>query len=111
MLNARMLIALALLALISAQARADEPAHIALTIQDHRYTPDEIHVPAGKPVILDIENKDPMAEEFDSSSMHIEKVIPGGRKGIVRLHALDAGKYPFIGEYHSDTAKGILIAE
>lgn len=52
------------------------------------------------------------AEEFDSSALKIEKVIVGNGEGLVRKsHGLDAGRYEFIGEYHADTAKGVLIAE
>jgi plastocyanin len=84
---------------------------ISVTIKDHRFTPAEIHVPAGKPATLNIKNDDATAEEFDSSALKIEKVIGGGGEGSVRLRPLDPGRYPFMGEYHSDTAKGVVIAE
>jgi plastocyanin len=84
---------------------------IDMTIKDHRFTPSEIHVPAGKPAVLNIKNEDATAEEFDSSALKIEKVIGGGDKGTVRLRPLDPGRYPFVGEYHSDTARGAVIAE
>lgn len=84
---------------------------IEVVIKDHRFSPSEIHVKAGEPAILHITNKDPMAEEFDSTALKVEKVIAGGRDGNVRLRPLDKGRYPFIGEYHSDTAKGVVIAE
>jgi hypothetical protein len=29
----------------------------------------------------------------------------------VRLRALTPGKYPFMGEYHSETAQGVVIAQ
>ncbi|MGA7373007.1 MAG: hypothetical protein WBW37_10370 [Methyloceanibacter sp.] len=29
----------------------------------------------------------------------------------MRLRPLDPGRYPFMGEYHSDTAQGVVIAE
>ena len=84
---------------------------IDVTIKDHSFTPSEIHVPAGKPAVLNIRNDDATAEEFDSSALKIEKVIGGGNEGTVRLRPLDPGRYPFIGEYHSDTAQGVVIAE
>jgi plastocyanin len=84
---------------------------IAVTIKNHKFTPAEIHVPAGKPATLNIRNEDATAEEFDSSALKIEKVIGGGGEGSVRLRPLDPGRYPFMGEYHSDTAKGVVIAE
>lgn len=84
---------------------------IDVTIKDHRFAPSEIHVPAGKPAVLNIRNEDATAEEFDSTALKIEKVIGGGREGTVRLRPLDPGRYPFIGEYHAGTAQGVMIAE
>jgi plastocyanin len=96
----------------AASAPADEtPAPIDLTVKDHSFTPAEIHVKAGQPTVINMHNQDSTAEEFDSDSLGIEKVIAGGRSGLVHLHALAPGKYRFMGEYHSDTAQGVVIAE
>lgn len=84
---------------------------LTLTIQDHHFTPAEITVPANQPVAIEVVNKDPLAEEFDSTSLKVEKVIAGGQSGTVRLHPLDPGRYPFMGEYHSETALGVVIAK
>lgn len=92
-------------------ARAESLETISVTIKNHRFTPAEIHVPAGKPVTLTIKNEDAMPEEFDSSALKLEKVIAGGHSATVRLRPLDAGRYPFVGEYHADTARGVVIAE
>lgn len=92
-------------------ARADEPTQIELVIKDHRFIPAEIHVPAGKPTIITVRNQDDTAEEFDSTALKIEKVVAGGTYGTVRLRPLGRGQYPFIGEYHADTAQGVVIAE
>ena len=89
----------------------DAPTVVEVTIKDHRFAPAEIHIPAGKPAQLRISNADPTAEEFDSSSLHIEKVFTGSSHGIVRLHPLAPGRYPFMGEYHPDTAQGVVVAE
>jgi len=95
----------------SGHARAEDLATIDVSIRDHRFTPAEIHVPAGKPVMLSIKNEDATAEEFDSLALKVEKVIVGGRTATLRLRPLGAGRYPFMGEYHSDTAQGVVIAE
>jgi plastocyanin len=84
---------------------------IVVTLQNHVFSPAEIHVPAGKRTQLLVKNLDATADEFDSSALKVEKVIAGKSSGIVRLRALDKGSYPFIGEYHSDTAKGVVIAQ
>ena len=61
--------------------------------------------------MLTIKNEDATAEEFDSSALKIEKVIAGGTYGTVRLRPLGPGRYPFMGEYHSATAQGVVISE
>lgn len=87
------------------------PPNIEVRLKDHRFSPSEIHVPAGKPVILTIRNEDPTAEEFDSSALKVEKVIAGGTYGTVRLRPLGPGRYPFMGEYHQDSAQGVVVSE
>ena len=99
------------LAVVSLPVRADEPQTIPVTIKDHRFTPAEIHVPTGKPVVLRITNEDSTVEEFDSTALKVEKVIAGGMWGAVRLRPLGPGRYPFMGEYHADTAQGVVVSE
>jgi plastocyanin len=84
---------------------------VEVSIKNHVFTPSDIHVPAGKPAVLHIRNEDPLAEEFESSALKIEKVIAGGHDANVRLRPLEKGRYPFKGEYHANTAKGVVIAE
>jgi hypothetical protein len=102
------LIAFAVSALI-APALADEP--VAVTLKDHRFTPAQIHVKANQPSMIILSNDDDTADEFDSTALKVEKVVPGHAKGNVRLRALAPGKYPFMGEYHSATAQGVVIAQ
>ena len=97
--------------LVGGPAIADDLTNIYVTIKDHRFSPSEIHVPAGKPTLLTITNEDPTPEEFDSSALKVEKVIAGGRTATVRLRPLGAGRFPFMGEYHADTAQGVVISE
>jgi Cupredoxin-like domain len=84
---------------------------IALKLKDHKFTPAEIHVKANMPNIITMTNEDATAEEFDSSSLKVEKVVAGNSSGDVRLRPLSPGRYPFMGEFHSATAQGVVIAE
>jgi Cupredoxin-like domain len=92
-------------------ASADEPVQIKVTLKDHRFEPPEIHVQTGKPTILLVTNADAAAEEFDSSDLKVEKVIPGGHYATIRLRPLGPGRYNFMGEFHPDTATGVVISE
>jgi hypothetical protein len=110
-MNKRLSVPLLIVALgIAPLARAETP-EFALVLQNHRFVPDELTVPAGKRVKLLIENRDPTPEEFDSYDLQREKVIVGGGKGEVWVGPLDPGTYQFMGEYHAETAKGRLIAK
>lgn len=86
-------------------------AEIALTIEKNQFQPAEIKVKAGAPFVLVITNKDATAEEFESKELRIEKVIPAGKTVRVRVPALKAGTYGFVGEFHEKTAKGRIVAE
>jgi hypothetical protein len=61
--------------------------------------------------VINLRNDDPTAEEFDSTALTIEKVIAGGRSGVIRLRPLEPGRYPFVGEYHAETAQGVVIVD
>nr|ABU51087.1 unknown [uncultured bacterium Bio2] len=100
---------IALTFLLVAPAFADAP--VIVHLKDHRFTPATIKVKANEPAMLVLFNDDDSADEFDSSSLKIEKVVPGHAKGNIRLRALAPGKYPFMGEYHAATAQGMVIAQ
>lgn len=103
-------LAAALLLSASFGALAAGDPEFRLSIENHRFTPDRIEVPAGKKVKLVVENKDASAEEFESHSLRVEKVIPGKSKATVFVGPLKAGEYKFVGEFNEKTAKGVLVA-
>jgi hypothetical protein len=105
----RTILVLAVALAVATPVLADAP--IAVTLKDHKFTPATIRVKAGQPAIIALTNSDETAEEFDSTALKIEKVVAGHGSGNVRLRPLSPGKYPFMGEYHSDTAQGVVIAE
>jgi plastocyanin len=90
---------------------ADPPLEIVLTIEKNRFQPDTLKVKAGTPFVLVITNKDKTPEEFDMQQPRIEKVIPAGKTVRLKIPALKAGTYSFVGEYHTETAKARIVAE
>jgi len=61
--------------------------------------------------MITIINDDTTPEEFDSTALKVEKVVPGKSKGTIRIGPLKPSRYPFIGEFNEATAKGVVIAE
>ena len=99
------------LALLLAATPALADTTIAVTLKDHKFSPSVIKVKANEPSMIILSNEDDTADEFDSTALKVEKVVPGHAKGNVRIRALAPGKYPFMGEYHAATAQGIVVAE
>jgi hypothetical protein len=95
-------------ALPVSQAQA---AEAMLVIKDHKFIPEALEIPAGQKVKITIDNQDPTPEEFESHELNREKIIPGHSKGIVFVGPLEAGEYPFFGEFNMDTAQGKIIAK
>jgi hypothetical protein len=92
-------------------AFADDILVYTLVLKDHRFQPEELIVPAGKKIKLLIENRDETSDEFESFPMNREKVLPGQRTTTIFIGPLDAGRYPYIGEFAEDTAKGVIVAK
>lgn len=84
---------------------------LTLVIREHRFEPAELHVPAGKKIKIVIDNQDSTAEEFESHELNREKVIPAKSKVPVYVGPLAPGRYPFVGEFNAQTAKGVLVAQ
>jgi len=97
--------------LSTAHAQAPAPPEIPVTIEQHKFTPEELRVKAGQAFVLVITNKDATPEEFESKELRVEKVIPANKTLKLRMPALKAGTYKFVGEYHEATAQGRIVAE
>jgi plastocyanin len=84
---------------------------IHLQIKDHKFIPDTIYAEPGKKIKLVIENTDNEVEEFESISLNRERIIPPLSTANIILAPLEVGSYEFMGEFHQDTAKGVLIVQ
>ena len=100
-----------LCALCAAPVQASEPVAVQLAIQDHRFVPAELKVPAGQKIKLVIENRDDSAEEFESHELNREKIVGPKATISVFIGPLEPGRYPFFGEFHLETAQGVVVAE
>jgi len=97
--------------LLPLAAIADDAVVYTLVLKDHRFQPAELTVPAGKKIKLLIENRDETSDEFESYELNREKVLPGQRTTTLFIGPLEEGRYPYIGEFAEETAKGVIIAK
>lgn len=82
-----------------------------LAIRDHKFDPAELTVPAGAKIKLSIENLDATPEEFESHELNREKIVTGNGTITVFIGPLEAGRYPFFGDFHQETAQGVVVAK
>ena len=93
----------------AALARADDGPSV--TFRNHRFEPNRIEVPAHVKFRLQVHNADDSADEFESTALNREKLVPAGQTVTVFLGPLDPGEYKFFGDFHQDTAQGVLVAK
>jgi len=89
-------------------ARADDTVTLALTIKDHQFDPAEVHAPAGKPIAFRVKNLGTTAAEFESDTLHVERVIAAGSEGVVHVRPQQPGRYTFFDDFHRQT-QGVLV--
>lgn len=91
--------------------RAEDIVTYETTLKDKAFTVSEIKVPAGKPFIIKLNNANAAAAELEAKELKIEKIVAGNSSIVVRVKAMEPGKYLFVDEYQEDVAKGYIIVE
>ena len=98
-----------LLALSASVSAAADSGPVTITIRDHAFVPAEIKVPAGTKVELVIKNEQPVSAEFESSSLHREKIVQPGGQINVFVGPLDSGTYDFFDDFNRATTGRVIV--
>lgn len=104
-----LVVVLLLLVTVAVPALADDPT-VTISLKDHQFVPSEVPVPAGVKVKLLLKNDQTVTAEFESTSLHREKIVEPGATITVYVGPLDPGSYEFFDDFHSQ-ARGHLIAK
>ena len=99
---------LTLLALAS-PAYAEDPPEFRQTFLGDRFEPADLTVPAGVKFVLRVENKSAAALEWESVSLHREKVVPAGASATIYIGPVKAGSYEYFDDFHPKI-RGRLVA-
>jgi plastocyanin len=97
--------------IVSYASWAQEETIYVVNIENHKFIPNIVKVPAGKRIVLVVKNKDNSVEEFESVDLKREKIIPSNGEIKIIFGPLKPGEYKFFGEFHEKTAQGKIIAE
>jgi hypothetical protein len=99
-----------LLSLLTAPVKAETPV-FEISIKNHQFEPAVLEIPKGQKIKLIVKNLDATPEEFESYELNREKIIPGNSQAAVFIGPLEAGEYPFFGEFNQATAQGKVVAK
>jgi len=94
------------IAIIGATAHAEE---YVITLKDHRFTPQNLTLPAGQKIKLTVKNEQAAPAEFESADLSREKVVGANSEITVNLGPLDAGSYGYVDDFHRETAGTITV--
>jgi plastocyanin len=108
--TATLLAAVALVSVAGA-AHAQSATEIQLSYKDKKFDPAEISVSANTPIVIKLKNLDAKAMEFESKTLHVEKVVAGSSDATINVRAQKPGRYEFFDEYNEKTARGALVVK
>ena len=92
-------------------SRADDDTAYTITIQNHRFAPEQLELPAGKKITLTIKNLDAIPAEFESGDLNREKVVVGGSTITVFVGPLRPGSYEFFDDFNPATTHGHIVVK
>ena len=110
-LSATLLLGFTVAVMAASPPRADDVVTYETTLKGNGFTVAEIKVPAGKPFMIKMINANSAPAELEAKELKIEKVAVGNSTIVVRVKAMEPGKYLFVDEYQEDVAKGYVIVE
>jgi hypothetical protein len=98
----------ALLLICAVPALAEDPT-ITITLRDHQFVPSEVPVPAGVKVTLIVRNEQTATAEFESTSLHREKIVSPGGEITVFVGPLNPGSYEFFDDFNGATRGHLVV--
>ena len=97
-----------LLAVVPSAFADDSPI---VTFRNHQFEPARLEVSANQKIRLQVKNADATADEFESTDLNREKLVTPGQTVTLFIGPLAPGEYKFFGDFHPDTARGVLVAK
>jgi len=94
-----------------AVAQAENAVEIKLGYKDKKFDPAEIGAPANTAIVIKLKNLDAKAMEFESKTLHVEKVVAGNGEATINVRAQKPGRYEFFDEYNEKVARGALVVK
>lgn len=93
---------------IALQGNNIETTVLETALESNKFNPDILEADRGRRIKIYIHNKDDNIEEFESTDLNREKIVPAHSTIKVIVGPLEPGEYGFFGDFSPDTAAGVL---
>jgi hypothetical protein len=97
-------------AALALPVHAEDMPEFQLVLQNHKFEPATLKVPANTKFKVLVTNRNPTPSEFESSDFNREKIVLPNRTITVFIGPLDKGTYKFFDDFNLSTT-GTLVAE
>ena len=105
----RLFVCVAAFLVVAPQVNAQQAREIVITYHNKHFQPAEVSAPANTPLTLRVKNTDADAMEFESETLHVEKVVEGKSEATISLPPLKAGKYGFFDDMHATSEGNLMV--
>ncbi|HJP97559.1 MAG TPA: cupredoxin domain-containing protein [Rhodanobacteraceae bacterium] len=105
-----LVLVLAGIGVVAAGASAEAMPEYKLVLQDHKFEPATLKVPANTKFKVLVTNRNAMPSEFESSDFNREKIVLPDSTITVFIGPLAKGTYKFFDDFHQTTT-GELVVE
>jgi hypothetical protein len=95
---------------MAAPAHAESMPEFKLVLQNHKFEPATLKVPANTKFKVLVTNRNPMPSEFESADFNREKIVLPNSTITVFVGPLAKGTYKFFDDFNQATT-GVLIVE
>jgi hypothetical protein len=91
-------------------AHAEATPEFRLVLQNHKFEPATLKVPANTKFKVLVTNRNSMPSEFESTDFNREKIVLPNSTITVFIGPLDKGTYKFFDDFNQATT-GVLVVE
>ncbi|MBN8736683.1 MAG: cupredoxin domain-containing protein [Xanthomonadales bacterium] len=95
---------------VAASVGAQTTPEYKLVLQDHKFEPATLKVPANTKIKVLVTNRNAMPSEFESADFNREKIVLPNSTVTVFIGPLAKGTYKFFDDFHQATT-GVLVVE
>lgn len=92
-------------------AFAEDMPVFKIEFKEATIAPLRLEVPANRRFKIELRNAGDTPVEFESTELHLEKVLAPQSSSFIVIRKLDSGEHKFFDDFHPDAPQAVLVAK